>query len=96
MFDLKNQNITFEFARKYKRVKPPPNYENKGGAIIDGKPVVLPRPKFLNDIDNIFIHEKEIWVLTSMVDKKKGSLVDVFDFEGMYIDNFYLNIPKNL
>jgi len=96
LFDIEKQNSAFEFSRKYKRVKTPADYERKGGATIDGKPVIPPRPKFLNDIDNIFVHEENIWVLTSTVDKEKGSLIDVFDFEGAYIDNIYLNIPINL
>lgn len=96
LFDLKKQNVIFEFSRKYKRVKTPSDYEGRKGPIIDGKPVDPPHPKFLNDIDNIFIHEDEIWVLTSTVDREKGTLVDVFDFTGKYIDNFYLNIPINL
>ncbi len=96
LFDLENQNISVEFTRKYKRVKTPPDFENKGGAFIDGKPVIPPRQKFLNDINNIVVHKEEIWVFTSTVDKDKGILIDVFDFEGTYIDNFYLNIPKNL
>ena len=96
LFDLEKQNIAFEFSREYKRVKPPPDYKVMGSTIIDGKPVIPPNPKFLNDIDNIFVHEENIWVLTSTVDKEKGSLIDVFDFEGAYIDNFYLNIPINL
>jgi len=96
LFDLKEKHISFEFARKYKRAKTPPDYEGMGGAIIDGKPVVPPRPKFLNDIDNIFVHKDEIWVFTSTDDKEGRTLIDVFDFKGTYLDNFYLDLPKNL
>ncbi len=96
VFDLKKKDISFEFTRKYRRVKTPSDYVGRKGPIIEGKPVDPPRPKFLNDIDNVFIHEDKILVLTSTVDKDKGTLVDVFDFEGTYVDNFYLDIPKNL
>jgi len=95
-FDLRKQTVSFEFSRKYKRVKTPPDYEVRGGAIIDGKPASPPRPKFFNDIKNIFIHKDEIWVFTSTVDKENRTLVDVFDLEGIYVDNFYLDIPENL
>ena len=34
--------------------------------------------------------------MTSTIDKKKGLLIDVFDFKGNYVDMFYLQGPEEL
>ena len=96
VFDLEKREVIRVFRRQYQREKTPPGYEGMRGPIIDGKAVEPPRPKFLNDIKNIFIHQDTVWVMTSTVDKKKGTLFDVFDFEGRYVDNFYLTVPGNI
>jgi hypothetical protein len=33
-----------------------------------------------------------LWVFTSTSDQAKGTLVDVFDLEGRYLDNFFLQV----
>jgi hypothetical protein len=96
VYDLEKKEVIRVFSRQYQREKTPPDYEGMRGPIIDGEVVVPPRPKFLNDIKNIFIHQDTVWIMTSVVDKNKGTLFDVFDFEGRYIDNFFLKIPANI
>lgn len=95
VYDLDKREVIRVFGRRYTRVKTPSDFEGTRGPIIDGEVVVPPRPKFLNDIQNIFVHQDRIWVLTSSADEDKGTLFDVFDFEGRYVDNFYLQIPSN-
>ena len=44
----------------------------------------------------MFLLKDKLWVVTSTVDEKKGILVDVFDREGNYVDNFYLTYPEGV
>jgi len=96
MFDLERGEIVRVISRPYERQRTPADYHGMRGPIIDGEVVVPPRPRFLNDIENIFKHRDTIWVMTSTVDKSKGTLFDIFEFDGRYIDNFYLQIPENV
>ncbi len=74
--DLEKLQISRIFRRDYPRVK------FKADEF---------RPfKYYNDVYRILIHKNNVWVLTSTVDKEKGIMVDVFNDEGKYIDNFYL------
>ena len=45
---------------------------------------------FSNDLHGLLIYKKDLWVLTSTYDEKKGIMVDVFDIEGVFKDSFYL------
>lgn len=36
------------------------------------------------------MYKDRLWVQTSQKDEKKGYLIDVFDFDGQYVDCFYL------
>jgi hypothetical protein len=40
----------------------------------------------------LFVVKDKIVAMTSTIDKTKGILVDVFNKEGEYIDNFYLPV----
>ena len=62
--------------------------------MIDGKPVIAPAPEFTADVVNLFVHDKDVWVATSIQGKEKGFLIDVFDFDGVYRDSFYLPLPE--
>jgi hypothetical protein len=46
--------------------------------------------KYYNDVYRILIFKDKVWVLTSTFDKSKGIMVDVFNEEGRYLDNFFL------
>ncbi len=92
ILDLETGKIIRSFRRKYKRVKVPKDRRVGGIIGVGGKTYTAPR-EYLNDISRLFPFENLLWVMTSTVDKGKGVLVDVFDFEGKYIDNFYLRIP---
>jgi len=88
MFDLKEGRVTGVFSRKYPRVK------FQGGEW--GKTPDAPKLKYEKDIKLVFPQEKDIWVLTSTVDAKKGGLIDIFDSTGTYTDSFYLKVPGDI
>jgi hypothetical protein len=93
--DLKTGRIMRLIRHSYKRVKPPPDLAGglRGGAIIDGKELVAPAPDYVDDIANLFLHESDLWVATSVQDKDRGTLIDVFDPDGRYVDCFYMKLP---
>jgi len=47
-------------------------------------------------VQNLLVFKDTLWVVTSTTDKEKRTLIDVFDSEGQYIDNFYIKLPENL
>jgi len=95
LYDLEKNQVTLQFRRQYKRIKTPRGEEKKCGAMVDGKPVILPRQIYMDDIQNLFVSNGQLWVMTSKTDNEKRVLIDVFNFEGQYIDNFYLKFPEN-
>jgi hypothetical protein len=96
LYDLENNQIILQFSRDYKRVKTAKGQEKKCGAMVDGKPTVLPPQKYLDDIQHLFVSGDKLWVLTSTTDKERRVLIDVFNSKGQYIDNFYLKLPESL
>lgn len=95
IYDVHTQKILRSFSRNYTRVKTPED-SLKGGVIFNGKEIYPPRQKYTNDISNLFVRGDLLWVATSTKVKKKGYLVDVFNFEGEYVDALYLNISGKL
>jgi hypothetical protein len=102
LFSLKDEKVLLQFNREYERVKPtketrkyvPGGNYNKisiGGAFFDA-----PVAKYHLDIQMIFLVKNKLWIITSTVDEKKGILVDVFDKEGNYVDNFFLSYPEGV
>ncbi len=86
LLDLETGGVVRSFRRDYDRVK----YREKTPP---GYPAELV-PKFHNDLCRLLWRKDRLWAVTSTVDPKKGILVDVFDREGRYIDNFYLPLFK--
>jgi hypothetical protein len=95
IYDVESKKTIRSFRRKYKRVKVPQG-RRVGGAIGVGGKTYRPPRTYLNDIIKIFVFKELLWIMTSTTDEKKGVLIDVFDFEGHYIDNFYLKIPGKI
>ncbi len=90
MFNLKDNQIDKIFKRKYKRVKIPIQKRRKERL---GAPPPL---KYYYDILKLLVFKDQLWVITSLT-KGNGQLrlIDVFNMEGKYIDNFYLKFPKD-
>lgn len=95
VYDLKKEKTGRIFIREYKREQTPPEVKGKLGGMlfIGGKKYTRPPQKYLNDIKNLLVYKDRLWVVTSKTDKEKGILIDVFDFKGRYVDNFYLRFP---
>jgi len=85
ILDLEKSEIVLGFRRKYDRVRYTP-----AGKIPEGYPI----PKYYNDLCRLLWHKGRLWAVTSTFDKNRGILVDVFNREGQYLDNFYLPLFK--
>jgi hypothetical protein len=92
LLDLNKGSIVRSFKRDYPRVK----YVMKERDEEIYKKYHPPEKKYESDILNLFISEGKLWVQTSTEDKKKGFLIDVFNDEGKYLDNFYLPIKGSI
>ena len=90
LYDIESHKIPWSFKRKYKRVKPPKDYRWGGIYSRDGKRMGPPPPKYLTDINALYIVNDKLWVRTSTKDEEKGYLIDVFEFDGRFVDSFYL------
>ena len=78
-------------TRKYDRVKRPPDpHEQRPDW--NGPPV----QEFYYDINKIFVAGDNIWVITSTRNERQSRLVDVFDAQGKYVDNFFLEFPSGI
>ena len=86
LLDLETGEVVRSFRREYERVK----YEVKTPP---GYPAELV-PRFHNDLCRLLWRNDRLWAVTSTFDPKKGILVDVFNREGRYLDNFYLPLFK--
>ena len=89
-YDIESHKILWSFRRKYKRVKPPEDYRWGGIYSRDGKRMGPPPPKYFNDISALYIVNDKLWIRTSTRDEEKGYLIDVFEFDGRFVDSFYL------
>ncbi len=84
--DLESGKVVRSFRRFYDRVK-------YNIAKSKGYPDEL-YPQYHNDLCRLLWRNGKLWAITSTFDPKKGILVDVFDREGRYLDNFYLPLFK--
>jgi hypothetical protein len=102
LFSLKDNRVLFQFNREYERVKPTKDSKkyapggNFGKISIGGAWFEAPKAKYHVDIQKMFLMRDKLWIITSTVDENKGILVDVFDLDGNYIDNFFLDYPEGV
>lgn len=89
IFDVQSQEIIRSFRRKYDRVKVPEGRQVGGRIGLGGKMYSSPQ-KYFNDISKFLEFKNNLWIMTSSAHKDKGILIDVYNFEGQYIDNFYI------
>ena len=83
LLDLDTSQVVRTFRRKYTKVK----HESQELA-------EFLMTEYQNDVQKLLIFKDKLWVLTSTYEEGKGILVDVFDQEGEYIDNFFLPLFK--
>ena len=95
IIDLQSGLLVRTATREYARVMASPEDQRArtGGAMIQGETFNVPVSKIAPDISNLLVHGNEIWVVTSTKNKDKGTLIDVFSWEGAYSDCFYLPLP---
>jgi hypothetical protein len=91
-YNLKLNRIEKTFRRRYDRIKLPPEKETPK------RPGVLSPPPqiYYIDISALLIFKDLLWVITSTRDSKQCRLVDVYDMDGKYVDNFYLQFPEEV
>lgn len=90
--DVEAAKIVRRFGRAYPKV---PHIENEGEASFRKK-YGSPRLEYEIDVRNLYPVGDLLWVETSTNDQAKGRLIDVFDHEGHFIDNFYLGAGRAL
>jgi hypothetical protein len=88
VFDLNSGEITHKITREYPRVK----YELRKWEKDFIKKHDAPKRKYENDIKELFTNQDQLWVRTSFSDEENGSLFDVFNAKGEFIDSFFINI----
>lgn len=98
LFDAESQQIRTKFRRKYPRIKATDKNDRRPNLTItlDGVKFEAPKRNHLYDIEQLWVNGKFLWVLTSTLEKEKGYLVDVFDINGVYVDNFFLGLHEEI
>jgi 6-bladed beta-propeller len=89
MLDLDTGKIVKTFRRKYRRI---PHVPFRGEAEFNKK-YNFKKP-YDADIRGLYVLGDKLWVRTSTEDKAKGTLYDVYSYDGIYQDAFFLK--KNL
>ncbi|MCJ7582373.1 MAG: 6-bladed beta-propeller [Candidatus Aminicenantes bacterium] len=92
-FDLEQNKINKIIDREYKRIKYVYPKDRRKPGPIGTRP---PDYEYHHDILQMHIHKDQLWVFTSTRDKVKGRLIDVYNMEGKYIDNFYIKFPDKI
>ncbi len=88
--DLESGKIVREIIRNYK----PVTFEKiKYTKKEDIELYKLYDRKYYNDIYKLAVYKNNLIIFTSTMNKKGEILIDVFNSEGKYIDNFFVKIP---
>ncbi len=96
IFDCDTRRASRNVTRKYHRVKRPDNIPQTEIVGVDGKKYRMPGADYLADIQGLFEHKDMIWVMTSTTDAERGTLFDVFNLEGAYVDAYWIKWPGSL
>ena len=95
--DLRSGKIERIFKRPYSRLKSS-DYEVEQDRYQRVPKAWLPPPEqYIFDIIGLQVYKDTLWVFTSSSKNHDGvtGLIDVFDMEGRYIDNFFLQFPAD-
>lgn len=93
VFDLEKKVITTSFSRKYERVKR--KKITPSDFTVGNQQYEELKQEYEADIQNLFIVKNEIWVITS-TENSHGTLIDVFDFHGKYMDSYYIKLKGTI
>jgi hypothetical protein len=96
IFDSRSKKVLGTFARAYERVKRPS--DSRASAIIsqDGTRYEAPGSEYLEDVGGLYVYKDFLWATTSKRDKDKGTLIDVYNLGGKYVDAFWLKLKGSL
>jgi hypothetical protein len=89
--DLDRDQSVVRFRRAYPRVK---HVQEKWED--NFRKLGLPNIDYDSDVLELHVNRDRLWVKTSTVDAREGSLFDVFDFSGRFLDSFYLGPGRTL
>ena len=94
-FDLEGSKIIKIIKRDYNKIRyiPP---KKSGNRKAPPNAIGPPEYEYYQDIQHMLIHKNQLWVFTSTRDKQKGRLIDVYNMEGNYVDNFYLKFSDQI
>jgi len=92
VLDMNSGKVIRSFKGKYKRVP----YEMSQDEENFIKRVNAPRHKYEEDINRLHMFNGLLWVETSTKDEKRGIMIDVFNNNGQFVDNFYLALDGYL
>ncbi len=95
-FDFLRKKIINEFKVNYEKQKIPAALSerfNRAKVGMGDKVIRPPLRRYFNDIQKLLIHNRDLWVVTSTIDKNKGVRIDVFNFNGDHTDSFFLCLP---
>jgi hypothetical protein len=103
LYSFETNSIVRRITREYKRVKVSKKTRKyvPGGSIgkfsIDEKQwFEMPVAKYHLDIQKLLHFNGKLWVITSTVIDDNRVLVDVYDKNGIYVDNFYIECPVDV
>jgi hypothetical protein len=92
VLDLKTRGIVQRFRRKFPRVR----YNVRPWESEFAKKFGAPIKKYDNDIRDLMLNGRTLWVKTSAVIDGKGTLYDIYDPDGKYADSFYVDLPGSV
>jgi hypothetical protein len=92
VLDINKGQTTKLLKRKYPSVK----YKDRGWEGLFYKTHKVPKIKIEVDISDLYINQNALWVKTSTTTNEKGDLIDIFDSDGRFVDNFYLGAGRTL
>jgi len=84
VLDMDTGQIIARFTRRYRRVR----HESGEGEDRFKKKYNAPEKKYEPDIRGLLFDGSRLWVKTSTTDPDKGTLFDVFDTGGRFLDSF--------
>jgi hypothetical protein len=90
--DMASGKIIQRYRRDYAKVR----FVEKGPGPRFRRPEGAPNIEYEPDIYALIPFGESLWVVTSTTDKTKGSLLDVFDKDGRFIDSFFLGPGRTL
>lgn len=93
IYDFEKNQILKTFSRKYERVKE--DKPDDSSIVVGMKKIEEFKKKYAQDIKDIFAVKDKIWIVTS-TENNKGTLIDIFDYLGNYLDNFYLKLKGKI